>query len=438
MSAFTLEIGGIKGLSDRECPPALLPSVASTPKLEECLWRECEDGPMAEARPSTTELIASKIRVQTVRKELTERPRLLEQLVDGASPIVLIAAPSGYGKSTLLQQWAAHEHRPVAFVRLDQAESDPVVFWRYVVAALKTIEPDLVAEANEELGGSMPLIDDVVVPRLLNALDAYDGHLVLMLDDFHRIEGPAVPASLGVLLENIPGSLTLAITTRPDPRLALANLRARGLVHDIEASELRFTMDETVAAVARIDSARSDRDIRAIHLRTEGWATGVYLATRRGSRMPPTGTPQEIQLYLVSEMLDNFDDADRGFMRMTSILDELDPDICDVLTQRSDSGERLRRLSGSNLLLDPLANAGSYRYHHLLQDVLRVELRTTQGRDDISARAARPRLPVVPRAWAGVRGHPPRHRGASHRGGGRDGLPQLVRSRADRPPLDRP
>ncbi len=340
---------------------------------------------MTEAHQSTRELIASKIRVPKAREELTERTRLLDQLVGGAGPIVMVEAPSGYGKSTLLQQWAAREHRPVAFVRLDRAESDPVLFWRYVVAALKTVEPDLVTEADRELQGGMPLVDDIVVPRLLNALDRYDGHLVLMLDDFHRIEGPSVPGSLGVFLRHIPSSLTLAIATRPEPRLALAGLRARGLVHGIEMNELRFTMEETEAAVTKIDVTRSKRDIRAIHLRTEGWATGVYLASRPGTRSPSTDPPQEIHQYLVSEMLDEFELEDRDFMLMTSILDELDPDLCDVVTEQGDSGERLRRLSGSNLLLIPLDHTGSYRYHHLLQDVLQSELRATRGRDAISA-----------------------------------------------------
>jgi len=336
-------------------------------------------------RPSTSELIASKIRAATAREEFTERPRLLNQVVGSAGPIVLVSAPSGYGKSTLLQHWAAREHRPVAFVRLDRAESDLVLFWRYVVAALRAIEPDLSGEADEELQGGMPLVDDIAVPRLLNALDRYDGHIVLMLDDFHRIEGSAVPASLGTFLQHIPGSLTLAIATRPDPRLPLAGLRARGLVRDLGTSELRFTMEETAAAVTKIDSRRSERDIRAIHLRTEGWATGVYMASRRGTGLPHTGPPQEIHQYLVSEMLDDFDAEDREFMLMTSILDELDPDICDAVVGQADTGERLRRLSRSNLRRVPLDHAGIYRYHHLLQDVLQSELRLRRGRDAISA-----------------------------------------------------
>jgi LuxR family maltose regulon positive regulatory protein len=343
---------------------------------------------MTGARPPAHELIASKIRVPTAREQLTERARPLERLVGATDPVVLIEAPAGYGKSTLLQQWAVREHRPVAFVRLDRAESDSVVFWRYVVAALKTVEPDVVAEVDRQLQGPLPLVDDVV-PRLLNALDRYDGHLVLMLDDFHRIEGPSVPASIGVFLRHIPSTLTLAIATRPGSLLALASLRARGLVCDVTTNELRFTMEETAVAVARIDSTRSERDIRAIHVRTEGWATGVYLASRPGARLPPTGPPQEIHGYLVSEMLDDFEAEDRAFMQMTSILDELDPDLCDEIVQLGDSGQRLRRLSGSNLLLAPMDHAGTYRYHHLLQDVLRIELRATRARGAISSLHAR-------------------------------------------------
>jgi LuxR family maltose regulon positive regulatory protein len=340
---------------------------------------------MTGAPQLATELIASKYRVPTAREEILVRTRLLEQLAGKSRPIVLIRAPAGYGKSTLLQQWAACEPRPVAFVRLDQAESDLVLFWRYLVAALKTIEPDLVGEADRELQGRMPLIDDVVVPRLLNALDRHDGQLVLMLDDFYRIEGSSVPASLRVFMEHIPGSLTLAIASRPDPRLSLAGLRARGRVHDIDMNEMRFTMEETVAAVAKIDATRSKRDIQAIHVRTEGWATGIYLAGRHGARLPPTAPPQEIHRYLISEMLDDFDAEDRGFMQATSILDELDPDLCDAVTQRVDSGQRLRRLSDSNLMLVPLDGALAYRYHHLLQETLRFELRATQDRDAIWA-----------------------------------------------------
>ena len=130
---------------------------------------------------SAIELIASKTRVPPARKEFIERTRLLEPLVDGAGPIVVIEAPAGYGKSTLLEQWAAREPRPVAFVRLDRSESDPVLFWRYMVAAVKPIAPEAVAQAERELNGAAPLVEDVAVPRFLNALDEYDGRIVLML-----------------------------------------------------------------------------------------------------------------------------------------------------------------------------------------------------------------------------------------------------------------
>jgi LuxR family maltose regulon positive regulatory protein len=340
---------------------------------------------MIEALPPSTELIASKYRVPTAREGLAERTVLLDQIVGNPIPIVLIEAPAGYGKSTLLQQWSAREHRPVAFVRLDQAESDVVLFWRYVVAALKTIEPDLVADADQELQGLMPLIDDVVVPRLLNAFDRHEGHLVLMLDDLHRLDGPSVLASLQFFIDHAPSSLTLAIATRPDLGLSLAGVRARGLLHDIETSGMRFTMEETVTAFATIDATRSKSDIQAIHLRTEGWATGVYLAGRHRTRLPLIGSPQEIHGYLISEMVDDFDADDRDFMQATAILDELDPDICDAVTQRADSAQRLRRLSESNLMLVPLGRAHTYRYHHLLEEALRLELRVTQGRDAISA-----------------------------------------------------
>jgi ATP/maltotriose-dependent transcriptional regulator MalT len=164
--------------------------------------------------------------------------------------------------------------RPV-FVRLGRAESDPVVFWRYVVAALKTVHRDL-----------------------------------------------------GIFLEDILTSLTLAIGARPGARLQLASQFACGLVHDLEMSELCFTIEEARAVITKVGPTRSARDIRTIYARTEGRPAGVYLASRNGTRLPPTAPQHEIRSYLVTEMLDDFDVDEREFMRTTAILEELDPDLC--------------------------------------------------------------------------------------------------------------
>ena len=325
------------------------------------------------------ELIRSKLRIAPLRPESIARARLTDELAAYEGGVVLISSPAGYGKSTMLQQWATSESRPVAFVRLDGSESDPVMFWRYVAAALETIDPALVADAQRELGGSAPLVDDVVVPRLLNALEASDDRIVLMLDDFHQIKGDVVPASLEAFLHHAPKVLTVAVATRRANRLSLARLRAQGQVRDVDMAELRFTFEETAAAVHRFSPARAASDAQTIHRLTEGWAAGVYLASREGARVTPTGAPGALHSYLIAEMLDAFEPEDRAFMQSTSILEELGPDVCDAVTQQGGAGERLQRLARSNLMLVAIDEVGTYRYHHLLQEVLQVELLATRG-----------------------------------------------------------
>ena len=328
------------------------------------------------------ELISTKMQPPPVPAQVLPRERLVGQLTASATPVVLVRAPAGYGKSTLLAQWAAVETRPLAWLGLDRSESDPVLFWRYVVEALAATEPALVAEARRELSGAAPRIDQVVVPKLLNALAARDEPVVLVLDDYHRLEAPDVDASLGLFLQHIPRTLTLALASRTAPGLPLSRLQARGLVTTIAADELRLTLDETAAAVASFHAAGDAAEARTIHTRTEGWAAGVYLASRPGATLSSAGPSAEIHEYVVSEMLESLPEDDRRFMRATSILGSLEPSLCDAVTETTGSGARLQRLAAGNLMLVPLDGSGlRFRYHHLLGSLLRAELDATEDRE---------------------------------------------------------
>ena len=330
------------------------------------------------------ELISTKMQPPPVPAQVLPRERLVEQLTASATPVVMVRAPAGYGKSTLLAQWAAAETRPLAWVGLDRAESDPVLFWRYVAGALDASEPALVAEARRELAGAAPRIDQVVVPKLLNALAARDEPVVLVLDDYHRLEAPDVDASLGLFLQHIPRTLTLAIASRTAPSLPLSRLQARGLVTTITTDELRLTLDETAAAVASFHADRDADEALTIHMRTEGWPAGVYLASRPGATLSPVGSSAEIHEYVVSEMLESLPEGDRRFMRATSILGSLEPSLCDAVTETTGSGACLQRLAAGNLMLVPLDGSGlKFRYHHLLGSLLRAELDASADREDV-------------------------------------------------------
>ena len=327
------------------------------------------------------ELISTKMQPPPVPAQVLPRERLVGQLTASATPVVLVRAPAGYGKSTLLAQWAAAETRPLAWVGLDRSESDIVLFWRYVAGALGAIEPALVAEARRELSGAAPRIDQVVVPKLLNALAARDEPVVLVLDDYHRLEAPDVDASLGLFLQHIPRTLTLALASRTAPSLQLSRLQARGLVTTIGTDELRLTLDETAAAMASFHAARDAAEARAIHTSTEGWPAGVYLASRPGATLPSAGPSAVIHEYVVAEMLEALPEDDRRFMRATSILGSLEPSLCDAVAETTGSGARLQRLAAGNLMLVPLDGSGlRFRYHHLLGSLLRSELDATEDR----------------------------------------------------------
>lgn len=336
-----------------------------------------------EPSPQAAELIQAKMLVPALPAAVVARPRLVDQLVGFAKPLVLVCAPAGYGKSTLLQQWAQAEERRVAWVSLDPSESDPVLFWRYVTASIGEFEPEVADEVHGQLSGSAPNLTGVVIPRLLNALARTRDPIVVILDDYHRVEPTALRNSLSVFLRHVPRSVTIGLASRTPPALALAEMHARGLVLEIGESDLRLTKEEAVAAVARFSPDAPVDTVDRIYRSTEGWAAGLYLssATRRADN-----AHRQVHDYIVTEMLDALDEDDRAFMRKTSILGELRPAPCDHVSNSDHSARRIARLGASNLLMVRLDEQGArYRYHHLLQDALQAELAQTATTEDLRA-----------------------------------------------------
>ncbi|HEV3289807.1 MAG TPA: hypothetical protein VG123_12500, partial [Streptosporangiaceae bacterium] len=240
------------------------------------------DSPVAaKARAAASErdvLLATKLHVPGPPPGFVPRPRLAQGLGAGlARGRVLVCAPAGSGKTALLADWARDSGRPVAWLGLDAGDSDPARFWRYVVAALDRARPGLA----RRLGPPPPGSADGLVTALINELadDPGPDAVLLVLDDYHLVDSGPVHGSVAFLLENLPPGLRVAVSTRADPPLPLARLRARGQLAELRAADLRFTAEEAAALLAEAAGpGLPGPAVTALATRTEGWAAGLQLA----------------------------------------------------------------------------------------------------------------------------------------------------------------
>ena len=345
-------------------------------------------------------LLATKLNVPGLRPDLVPRPRLAQRLDEGRGQgLVLACAPAGYGKTVLLAEWVRRVRQPVAWLSLDAGDNDPARFWRHAVAALDRVRPGIGERMGPLLGPPAPSSFEPLVTALINEAagqpDAYEA-LLLVLDDYHVISSPLVHQSLGFLLEHRPPGLHLALTSRSDPPLALARLRARGQLTELRAADLRFTPGEAAALLHRVaaapDAARPgaplpDAIAAALAARTEGWAAGLQLAALSlrgqddvgGFVAAFTGSHRHVLDYLAGEVLDRQPDQVREFLLETSVLERLSGDLCDAVTGGTGSQALLEAIEAAGLFLTPLDEVrGWWRYHHLFADLLQARLRQEQ------------------------------------------------------------
>jgi LuxR family maltose regulon positive regulatory protein len=301
--------------------------------------------------------------------------------------LVLITAPAGFGKTTLLTQWLSEQEANgcrVAWLSLDAEDSDPRRFLTHVVAALQTRAPQAGVEALTLLEAEDALSSEAVLVSLVNDLDAVGEPMVLALDDYHVIESAEVHEALTFLLDHLPAHAWVAITTRADPPLPVARLRTRGELLELRAADLRFTTHEAQAFLNDVMGLNLDpAQVAALDRRTEGWAAGLQLAAlSMRNRTDPdefvaafTGSHRFVLDYLVEEVLRTQPDDVRDFLLDTVVLNELTGPLCDALTGDDNGRERLEELERANLFLVPLDDHRRwYRYHHLFADALRARL----------------------------------------------------------------
>jgi LuxR family maltose regulon positive regulatory protein len=337
-------------------------------------------------------IAATKLHIPAVRPHAVSRPDLIRTLEAGlGARLTLLCAPPGSGKTSLLSQWQAGcTAARFGWVSLDGADNDPVRFWDGVLAAVATVDAALGTRAQAALHAPGTTLADNVVPLLINDLDALGEPLVLVLDDYHEIENGEIHEAMALLLERLPTTAQLAISTRSDPPLPLGRLRVRGELTEIRADRLRFTHAEAAGFLEDVVGRRLDGvEIARLHERTEGWVAalqlvGLSLKGREDSHEFITsfaGDDRQIVDYLGYEVLDRQPPELRSFLIRSSILSRLSAPLCTAVTGAADADAVLRRLERENLFVIPLDSTRAwYRYHQLFAELLRHELiRTDPG-----------------------------------------------------------
>ena len=336
-------------------------------------------------------LLETKLYVPGPPRGLVPRPRLSQRLDRGTtSKLMLISAPAGFGKTTLLTEWLAAgpagpaDERLAAWLSLDRADNDPASFWTYVIAALQTVAPGVGESALTLLQAPQPPPIETVLTALLNDLGAITGDIVLVLDDYHVVDARDVQDAMAFLLDHLPPRLHVVIASRTDPALPLARWRARGELVEIRAAELRFTPDEAAAYLNEMMGLElTARDVAALEGRTEGWIAALQLAALSmqgrddvaGFIAGFAGDDRYVVDYLAEEVLQRQSDRVQAFLLQTSILGRLSGPLCDAVTGQGGGKAMLEALDRGNLFLVPLDDRRRwYRYHHLFADVLQARL----------------------------------------------------------------
>src|SRR5215831_668216 len=334
--------------------------------------------------PAEPVLVAAKLHVPALRAGMVSRDELVGRLVGGGDcKLVLVCAPAGWGKTSVLSQWHSAEPGVFAWVSLDPGDDDRVRFWSYVIGAVRTVAPEVGEAALAALPHAAGDVTGAVLPSLLNELAAAGRRLVLVLDDYHCVREGSIHASVAFLLRHLPPNVQLAIATRADPPLPLGSMRAAGEVLEIRAAQLGFSDVEARALLN--DSLVLDlepAEVALLRERTEGWPAGLRLAalSLRDHDDPKAfvaafaGDDRQITDYL-HEFVAAQPRRLREFLLHTSILERLCASLCDAVTGRSDGSARLEEVQRANLFLVSLDSRGQwFRYHHLFRDVLRHEL----------------------------------------------------------------
>ncbi|HQU58354.1 MAG TPA: adenylate/guanylate cyclase domain-containing protein, partial [Saprospiraceae bacterium] len=335
--------------------------------------------------------LATKLFLPPPRPKAVRRPRLTDRLNEGLphGKLTLISAAAGFGKTTLASEWAAVCERPIAWLSLDERDSELNRFLAYLVAALQAVAEDIGEAVLGMLQSPQPPSAESALTALLNEITTIPNDFILVLDDYHLVDSKPVDDALSFLLDHLPPQMHLIITTREDPQLPLSRLRVRGQLTELRAADLRFTPAEAAGFLNQVMGLNlSEEDVAALEARTEGWIAGLQMAAlsiqgradTNSFIQAFTGSHRFVLDYLVEEVLQRQPEQVRSFLLQTAILGRLCGPLCDAVTGQEDSSRMLDALERGNLFVLPLDGQRQwYRYHHLFAEVLQAHSKEQQA-----------------------------------------------------------
>ncbi len=334
-------------------------------------------------------LPVTKFAPPQVRARLLQRPHLIERLNQGRSlPLTLLSASAGFGKTTLLATWASQSPGQVAWLSLEEQDDDPTRFWVVVIAALRTRTASVGEAVLAQLEAPQPPTLSTVLTVLINELAALSSETTLILDDYHLIEEQTIHESLVFLLDHLPSTLHLLLSSRVDPPLALSRRRARGQMVEIRDGDLRLSEQEATSFLRQTMGLRlEEEDVGQLQSRTEGWIAGLQLAalSLRGHADPSafvralSGSHRFIVDYVQEGILQRQPPAIQQFLLQTAVLTQMNAALCQAVTGEQASQEMLEALARANLFLVPLDDERQwYRFHPLFREALLARLQATQ------------------------------------------------------------
>ncbi len=369
--------------------------------------------------PVSPPILATKLYAPPPRPVATivPRSRLIKRLNEGLKRVpglVLISAPAGFGKTTLIADWglriseitgpqSARRNPKLCWLSLDEGDNDLTRFLTYFIAALQQLDPRIGQTTRGLLQSPQPPRVETLMTPLVNDISSAfaNGRCVFVLDDYHFIDAKVIDDALTFLLDHLPpppGGLQLVIATRDDPHLPLARLRVQGRLTELRAADLRFTTTEAAQFLNRVMGLHlSAEDIAALEHRTEGWIAGLQLAAISMQKHEDTsrfiqsftGSHRFILDYLTEEILEQQPDSIQQFLLQTSVLNRLTGSLCDAVlgkdegdgmkAEENSSSFILEYLERANLFIVPMDDKRRwYRYHHLFADLLRQQLHQNQ------------------------------------------------------------